>query len=390
VRVVFATYDGVLAGPGRSQVVPYVRGLAERGHDMRLLSYEQPDLAADPSRTGAVEQALGPSPWTRLDWKRSAPGDLANGLRALRRTVREHRAELVHARGYVPALLARVLRVPYVFDMRGFWPDERVDGGLWSAQSTGYRTWKRIERSLCRRARSVVVLTERARDELRRLGLVPEPRPVHVIPTCVDLDRFRPVPESERPPEARGGARRFVILGGTGTWYLPDAMLDLGARALARDSAARLHVLTQDDPAPIREGLAARGVDPERALVRSVAHEDVPAWLSGATAGIALLRATWSKSASCPTKIGEMLACGVPLIVSSGIGDVDALFEDERVGVTVAGTSPEALEGALDRLEALTAAPAQLHERCRDVAARRFASSRALDAYERAYAEAAA
>lgn len=387
-RVVFATYDGVLAGPGRSQVVPYVRRLADRGHAMALLSYERADLLDDREATDAVREALGDVPWTPLRWRRSAPGDLANGLRSLRRAVREHDARIVHARGYVPALLARMLGLPFVFDMRGFWPDERVDGGLWSRDGAGYRTWKRIERSLCRRARSVVVLTERARDELRRLGLVTAPRPVHVVPTCVDLERFRAVPEEDRPTECRGDAARYVILGGIGTWYLPDAMLHLAARALARDPAARLHVLTQDEPQPILDGLAARGIVRDRVLVRAVPHEDVPRWISGARAGIALLRATWSKSASCPTKIGEMLACGVPLIVSTGIGDVDALFRAERVGVCAAGHGPDDLDAALDALDALRGP--DLAERCRDAAARRFALSIATDAYERAYAEAAA
>jgi hypothetical protein len=66
----------------------------------------------------------------------------------MRRAVRAHRADFVHARGYVPAFLAQRLGVPFLFDMRGFWPDERADGGLWSRGSFGYRLWKRIETSL--------------------------------------------------------------------------------------------------------------------------------------------------------------------------------------------------------------------------------------------------
>ena len=357
---------------------------------MALLSYERPELLGDAARVDAVRAALGDVPWTSLPWRRSAPGDLAAGLRALRRIVRENDASLVHARGYVPALLARTLGLRYVFDMRGFWPDERVDGGLWSRTGAGYRTWKRIERSLCKRAGSVVVLTERARDELRRLGVVPEPRPVHAIPTCVDLDRFRLVPVADRPPEARGSGARWVMLGGTGTWYLPEALLDLAALALSRDPSASLHVLTQDDPGPIQDGLSRRGIAADRALVRAVPHEDVPRWLSGATAGIALLRATWSKGASCPTKIGEMLACGVPLFVSSGIGDVDALFHDERIGVAVHGHEEAALNSALDEFDVLDTADAGLADRCRAVAERRFAVDIALAAYEQAYAEAVA
>ena len=388
-RTVLATYDGVLSGPGRSQTVPYARGLAERGHAMVLLSYELPERLADTQLVAEVEAALNGVPWVRLPWRRSAPGDLASGVRALRRVAREHRADVIHARGYVPALLARILRLPYVFDMRGFWPDERVDGGLWERGGAGYRTWKRIERSLLARAGAVIVLAQRGRDELHRVGLVADDRTIHVVPTCTDLERFRVVPEAERVPEARGAGARWVILGGTSTWYLPEAMLDLGARALARDETAVLHVLTQDDPAPVIAELARRGIPDARVVVRAVPHAEVPRWISGATAGIALLRDAPSKVASCPTKLGEFLACGVPLIVSGRCGDVDSLLAEERVGVSLNDVSDAALEAGLDRMADVCASP-DLAMRCRGVAERRFAVSIALDVYERAYREAVA
>ena len=47
---------------------------------------------------------------------------------------------IVHARGYVPALIALALRATrgtrLLFDMRGFWADERVDGALWPRDGT--------------------------------------------------------------------------------------------------------------------------------------------------------------------------------------------------------------------------------------------------------------
>ncbi len=389
-RAVLVSYDGVCTGPGRSQTVPYVRGLRARGHEVALLSYERPEHIADAARVRAVEEDLAGARWERLPWRRSALRDLAAGLVRLRRVAREQRADLVHARGYVPALLARAAGRRYVFDMRGFWPDERADAGHWRRDALAYRTWKRIERALCARAGAVVVLSERARDELRRLHLVPEPRPVHVVPTCTDLARFRPLAPTERSPETWGGAARYVMLGGTGTWYLPEAMFDFAARALARDATAVLHVLTPDAPEPLRDALARRRVPVDRALVRDVAHADVPQWIAGAAAGIALLRATWSKAASCPTKLGEFLACGVPVVMSSGIGDVDRLFAAERVGVAVPATDGASLDAALDALDVLRAEGPALAARCRAVAERRFALDVALDVYERAYAEAAA
>ncbi len=387
-RVLLASYDSVIAGPGRSQTLPYVRGLAARGHRHALLSFERAD--ADPAQIAEVDEELAGAPWTRVPWRRRALFDLAAGLKSMRRAARSFDADLVHARGYVPAFLARRLGLPYLFDMRGFWPDERVDGGLWTRESLGYRMWKRIERGLCRDAAGVVVLTERARDEVRRTGLVPQEIAIHVIPTCTDLDRFRPVERALRPVECAGTAPRWVVLGGTATWYLREETLDLAARALARDPRAVLHVLTNDPLAPIESGLARRGVPEARRVVQAVPPRDVPAWVSGAEAAIVLIKPAPSKRASCPTKLGELLGCGVPLVMSEGIGDCDRLLREERVGVALARYDAAGYDAALDALVALSAdGAAELRARCRAVAEREFALSHGIDRYDDAYVQAA-
>ncbi len=351
-----------------------------------MLSYESPERLADAPSVRAVEAALDGVPWTRLTWRRSALRDFAAGLRGLRRAASEHAAELVHARGYVPAFLASRLGLPFLFDMRGFWPDERADGGLWRRGGVSYRIWKRIERRLCRDAQAIVVLTERARDELRRLNLAPREASIHVIPTCADLDRFRPLPASERVPEA-AGPRRFVILGGTGTWYLGDEMLDLAARALSVDIDAEVHVLTTDDAEPIRAGLARRGVAEGRCVVRRVAHDDVPRWISGAVAGLVLVRPTWSKGASCPTKVAELLGCGVPLLVNRGVGDLDGLLADAGVAVVVESFDAPGYDAALADLVTLHAGAAAggVSARCRSLAERELDVSRGAARYAAAY-----
>jgi glycosyltransferase involved in cell wall biosynthesis len=386
-RVLFASYDSIVDGPGRSQTIPYLRGLAARGHVPAMFSFERPGVLADAARVAEIEEALGGAPWTRVPWRRSAARDLASGLAAMRRAAKAHDADLVHARGYVPAFLARRLGRPYLFDMRGFWPDERADGGLWSRKSFGYRLWKRIERDLCREARGVVVLTERARDELRRLELVPDATPVRVIPTCADLDRFRPVPRDERAPQCRADARRWLVLGATGTWYLREETLDLAARALARDPRSVLHVLTLDDTGPLLDGLARRGVGADRVMARAVSSADVPRWISGAHVAIVLVRPTWSKTASCPTKLGELLGCGVPVVMNSGIGDGDRIFRTTDVGVIVNDFTPAALDAAIDAVAALHA-DGGVAARCRALAERAFALPIGVAAYDAAYREA--
>ena len=388
-RALFASYDGIVDGPGRSQTIPYLRGLASCGHAMAMFSFERREALADAALVAGVEAELCGAAWTRVPWRRNPLFDLAAGMRAMRRALREHRADFVHARGYVPAFLAQRLGAPFLFDMRGFWPDERADGGLWSRESFGYRLWKWIEKGLLADARGIVVLTERARSELHRLALAPEATAVRVIPTCADLGRFRPVPESERPPECRGGAPRYLVFGATGTWYLREATLDLAALALRRDPAAILHILTRDDPGPLAQGMTQRGVASDRYTIRPVPPTESPRWISGARAAIVLIRSVWSKGASCPTKLGELLGCGVPVLMNAGIGDADRILGEGQAGVMVTGFDEGSLADSLRALDALWARGG-VEAGCRAVACREFALTTAVERYAAAYAEMAA
>src|SRR5262249_21399333 len=107
------------------------------------------------------------------------------------------RVRVIHCRSYVAGLMGLVARAVsgarFIFDMRGFWPEERVEGGLWRQDSAVFRLAKLAEGALLHAADAVIVLTERARIILTsgayRAALSPQVRVV-VIPCCVDLDRF--------------------------------------------------------------------------------------------------------------------------------------------------------------------------------------------------------
>ncbi len=377
--ILFVSYDGILGGPGRSQTVPYLRGYRAGGWRVRLLSFEKPELLA---REGAEEEAAGELraagiPWTLLPWRRNMFLDLAAGLRAVGRLVEEERPAVLHARSYVPALLCdlagRRHGARLLFDMRGFWPDERVDGGLWSRGNPLYGMWKRLEKRLLRRAGGVVVLAEAGAAVLREEGLLPAGTPLEVIPCGTDLDRFRPAAPGTEPAALApfAGRRIYTFLGATGTWYLLDRMLDFGASAVRSDGEARLLFLTEDPAGAVREGLSARGVPEDRFLVTRVDHGDVPRWISASHAGVFFIRSCRSKKASCPTKLGEFLACGVPVITGPGVGDVEAIVGGGRTGMVIAGSGEADFAAARAGILRLRE-DAGLPGRCRREAEARF------------------
>ena len=170
-RVVYVTYDGLSDALGASQVLPYIQGLARKGHRFELLSFEKPGNAL------AFRKQIAPGVrWTALRYHKTptVPAtsfDLAQGAITSVLQLLLSGADLVHTRSYVAATLALplvvALRKPLLFDTRGLWPEERVDGGLWARSSKIYRTATKIERLLFSQADAVTVLTNNVQGYLR-------------------------------------------------------------------------------------------------------------------------------------------------------------------------------------------------------------------------------
>jgi glycosyltransferase involved in cell wall biosynthesis len=97
----------------------------------------------------------------------------------------------------------------------------------------------------------------------------------------------------------------------------------------------------------------------------------VPSYLSAADAGISFIKPCFSKLASSPTKNGEYLACGLPLILNAGIGDSDVLATEWNIGALVTEFTEENYSQAIDKIEQLVN-DADIRTRTRSVAKLHF------------------
>jgi glycosyltransferase involved in cell wall biosynthesis len=275
------------------------------------------------------------------------------------------------------ALAKRWTGARLIFDIRGFLAEEYVDAGTWPSGGHLFRLTKWAERGLLDAADGFVVLTERAREILfpgcsDRDG---RGRPVEVIPCCVDMSRFtgdhaagRARVRAELGLEGR---RVIAYVGSLGGWYLTAETAAFLAEAYRNDPASFALVLTQSPARLIEEPLRELGVPDDAFCVRTVSPAEVPCFLHAADLAVSFIRPCYSKLSSSPTKIAEYLACGLPVVSSAGIGDVDDVIERDRVGVLVREYHPEAYRKALADVDELRS-DARLAERCTASARARF------------------
>ncbi len=356
-RAFYLSYDGLAEPLGRSQVLPYLIRLASEFR-ITLISFER---SRDDRARLETELAAHEIEWLPLRYHHSPPVvstavDVLAGRRALIKAARLAEPAIVHVRSDVPALIALAARgttnAKLLFDIRGFWADERIDGGLWRPRSSVYRVAKLCELRFFRDADAIVTLTEASVPQIRSWAGA-RPVSIDVIPTCVDLEHFL-----RRP--ARPGGPHAIWSGSIGTWYRFDL-----APKIARALALPLTVITRQATLA-REQLAGRP-----ASVLSVKPEEVPSQLFSGDVGLCLIKSSFSKIASAPTRFAEFLAAGMPVLVTPGVGDLERIVTDYQVGAVLRGEDDTRIADAAGTMRDL-ARDAEMPDRCRSVARELF------------------
>ena len=341
-RVLFISYNGMLEPLGQTQVLPYLRELAKRGVKFTLLSFERDKAftaegqrACEELKRELAEQGIEWH-WLRYHRRPSLPAtiyDVRVGIRYASGLVRRNQIELVHARSHIPATIALELKrkfgIKMIFDVRGLMAEEYVDSGHWPKGGLRYRITKATERRILAGTDAVVTLTERIWPIIKEWdGL--RGRNVHhaVVPCCVDLSLFK-FDEEQRArlrSELKLGDRLTLVYSGSlDGWYLTEEMADFFASVVRKRNDAHLLWLTMGSRERVRQLMRERKISEENFSIHSVPPKQMPSYLAAGDVGISFIKRCFSKLASSPTKNAEYLACGLPIVINSGIGDSDAL-----------------------------------------------------------------
>lgn len=398
--ILYISYDGLTDPLGRSQVLPYLIGLSAKGHRFTILSCEKPArMAAEGETVRRICEEAGIE-WAPLRYHKQPPvlSGLWDSMMMERAAIRLHQRtpfDIVHCRSYLPAAAGLALKrrfgVRFLFDMRGYWPEEKVEAGSWPQSNPLFRAvyghMKRLETKLLAGADHIVTLTRISEPQLReRPALRGRDAPIATIPCCADFDHFPLI-----TPQARAAARSalgiaqdtplLAYLGSIGAWYMLDEMLDFFAAYRARHPAARLLFVTHQSRDSLEAAAAARGIDPDRIVVRPASREQVPQLMAAADAGLFFIKPVPSKMASSPTKMAEMMAMGLPIVTNGGVGDVAEIVAESGCGVVVDRFDRGAYEAAVARLERLHTSP----ERIRAAGLRRFDAAEGIARYDAVY-----
>lgn len=253
--------------------------------------------------------------------------------------------------------------------MRAFFADERVDGGLWNRSNPVfnrvYLYFKKKEQDFLDYADHTISLTEAGKEIIHSWKhLKNQPVPVKVIPCCADLQHFsRATIDGKELSKYRTELgiteSDFVIsyLGSVGTWYLPDEMLSFFKRLLLKKPKAKFFFITGDNPSEILALAEKLNIPKDRFIIRKASRKEVPYFILLSKFSLFFIQPLFSKKGSSPTKHGEILGMGIPVVCNSGVGDVDRIVGDTQSGLLIDKFEDKEYDNVISQLDTLLQTP---------------------------------
>lgn len=370
-KVLYVSYDGMTDALGRSQVIPYLLKLSSLGYQIYVLSCEKKEIPEPETKEVESLFLQHRIQWSPLSFSTRPPWvskvmDVVKIKKQAQALHQKHNFDIVHCRSYIAALaglqLKRKYGVRFVFDMRGFWVDERVEGDIWNLKNPIFkyifRYFKKKEKQFFQYADAVVSLTHSGKQVIADMLGSRAAEKTTVIPCCVDTTLFSHT--SLNGSELSGlkselgiGANDFVIsyLGSVGTWYMLDEMFVFFKKLQGIYPQVRFLFISGDNKKYILQKAAAHGILAGQIIIRKASRDQVPLFLALSDVSLFFIKPVFSKKASSPTKQAEIMSMGIPLICNAGVGDTQMLFADEKVGLVLKDFTEKEYDRALKQIE---------------------------------------
>ena len=364
--VSYVTIDSLSEGVGSSQITPLITRLSRSDLKVNLISYEK----STPSiQLQDYFNSIG------VEWNARPFG--ANGLiggvarlNDLRREIPN--TNIIHARSDIPTVSAIASkRAPVLWDVRSLWADQKVMIQDDILTKILHRSYRQLESIAAIRSLGMSTLTSAIVPILeQRNSKLPSLRTV--VPTAVDLDRFKLSPIMPRKVQA--------LFSGTYNDYYDLDLSGLFLEEVRKQIAVETHWAR-----PAESNKTGIGVGESKIFPASQTR--MADLISSYSFGVSIckLKAGPSLAAAMPTKIGEFLACGRPIVVNKGLGDMDQFIEEFNAGVILDGSPNNLVESAIKLVNII--ADSNTPSRCRALAEKYFSMDTGAKKYLDLYSQ---
>ena len=348
-KVFFITYDGLRDPLGQSQILPYIRLISKNVKYIHIISFEK--KGQEKHEKVILPKNVG---WTKCNF---SPGGIFSKLIDLISMItksyflcKKYKFNILHARSYpsmhVVYLLKKIFKFKSIFDTRGFWVDDRIEGNIWPQKRFLYRLlykyYKFLEKKFIIETDVLIVLTKKAKQEIVKVSDKIKKK-TFLIPCCADYNHFKPIKPSLKKKIKKDlniQSKSIVIsyLGSIGSVYLFDQMIIFFDEIIKQNKKKKFIflIITKYDSKSLLKKIVNLGYKSlvQNIRIVSASRAQVPKFLGISDLMLTFRMSSYSQIAASPTKITEAFSMGIPIISNKGIGDVDEIIKKFNAGLT--------------------------------------------------------
>ena len=338
-NVLYISILGMSEPLGKSQVLEYLIDL-KKEYSISLYSFEK-DLSEK-----TISELSSKMKNENIDWYHqkytnkhgifSTIQQIYSSYQALKNLIKNNDIQIIHARSLIPVVIALILKKKYnikvIYDIRGFQIDEKAEVGRLKKDSILYKTLKGIEHYAYKKSDSIVTLTYASIPYISQFS---KKEKITVIPTCANKELFQRISTKDKKQfkQMLGYKETDKILlhaGAVSNWYDFDSELKIVSQLMKNNQNLHYLILNKSEHNFIWEKIKEYNIDSNRLKVLEVNFYDMYKYLNISDASIFIIKPTFSKTASAPTKFAENLACGLYSITNNGIGDMNKFFQENK------------------------------------------------------------
>ena len=333
-------YDGLTDPLGQSQVLSYIKHLSKE-YSFDIIGYEKPDVYE--SQKIYINEAIANLDirWLPIKYHKKPPiistiYDFYLGWKKAKKYGDINNYDLIHCRsgaiGNIALLLKKRYKAKLIFDMRGWWADEKKESGAWNSKIFVpiYLYFKNLEKKLFKHSDHAISLTKAGYTEIVKKNLKSS-IDITVIPTCVDFDIFKPFDIEIRKNireelDIKIDDKVILYSGSLGGNYNIDIIIKLYKVSKKLNINTKILFLTFTDYSYIASEISKHQVPMDDVRIKSCNYYDIHRYLMAGDIGVINYKHSFSTIGRSPTKMAEYWACGLPVICEKDIGDVDYLI----------------------------------------------------------------
>lgn len=221
------------------------------------------------------------------------------------------------------------------------------DFNIWSKSGLNYRLLRYLEDKMIRHGDHVVFPTMNGYNLWKD---TPTKNKFYFVPTCIELDDFyfdeRSRAELREKLGIDSGTKVILYLGKFGGIYYSMKEAARTFKSISKQNEKTFfYILTPDSTQALDNEMKQAGfLEYQYSIKGKVPYEDLSKHLSVGDFGILLIPPYPSQKYRCPIKTANYLACGLPYLITDGIGDDSELAKSEKLGQIVGGETSQKID----------------------------------------------